>query len=131
MSNVFTLDSLRQETERKFAPVKIGLSDGSQVEMLSILRLGKKSRDSVLATIEDMRSISNDETAADELTDEENELLIESISDIFRTIVASKADKLLAELDGDDLLVKISLMMSVLTTWLEGAQVGEARNSPS
>lgn len=129
-NNVFTLDALREETVKKFAPVKLSLSDGSEVELLSLLRLGKKARESVLATIDDMKSIGV-ESDADDLTDEENELLIESVSGIFRTVASADADKLLAELDGDDLMVKLALMMRVLSAWLEGAQVGEARNSLS
>lgn len=128
--NVFTLDALREETVKKFAPVTFTLKDGTDVELLSMLRLGKKARESVLSTIDDMKSIGVDEDA-DDMTDEENELLIESVSGIFQTIAGSKAEKLLKELDGDDLMVKLALMMRVLTAWMEGAQVGEAPSSPS
>lgn len=130
MSNVFTLDSLREETVRKFEPVKIGLKDGSEVELKSMLRLGKKSRDAVIETINDMQSISGDNSVDDDLSTEESDLLIESISKIFNTIANSPA-KLLKELDDPDPLIKINLMTEVLNVWIGRAQLGEASNSPS
>lgn len=126
MGNTFTLDSLREETERQFAPVKIGLSDGSEATMVSLLRLGKKDRESVNATLEDLNSVEVDE----ETDSEELGLLIESLSKIF-TIITDKSEQLLKEIDGDDLLVKLTLMIQVLHKWMGATQLGEAGNSPS
>ena len=42
MSNVFTLDALRAETIRRYAPTVIDLGGGSEVELSSILRLSEK-----------------------------------------------------------------------------------------
>jgi hypothetical protein len=129
MSNVVTLDSLRESTIRKFEPVKIGLKDGSEVELKSMLRLGKKSRDAVFETITDMQSITGD-SDSEEMSSEESDLLIESISKIFNLIASSPA-KLLKELDDPDALIKVTLMTEVLNVWIGGAQLGEASNSPS
>lgn len=130
MSNVFSLDSLREEAVKKFEPVKIGLKDGSEVELKSMLRLGKKSREAVVEAINDMQAISGEGSDDDELSTEESDLLIESVSKIFNLIATSPA-KLLKELDHQDPLIKVTLMTDVLNVWIGGAQLGEARNSPA
>lgn len=130
MSNVFTLDSLREETRNKFAPVKIGLSDGTEVELQSLLKLTKASREVVLKTVEDLQLLREGE-GEDDLSPEERELLIESLATIFTTVAKADADKLISELHDDDQDVQISMMTSVLSEWMKRAQVGEARNSLS
>ncbi|ASR77129.1 tail assembly chaperone [Mycobacterium phage MyraDee] len=130
MSNSYSLDDLRSETEKKFAPVKIGLSDGSEVELKSLLRLGKKTRDLVGDTLEDLKSINSDDDDDEELNEAEAELLVEAIAKILNLIASSPA-KLLKELDHPDALIKVTLMTQVLNKWIGGAQVGEAGNSPA
>lgn len=125
MSNVFSLDSIREETEKKFAPVKIGLSDGSEVVLAAMLRLSSGDRKAVAAALEDVNQL--DETDEDPAT---LELLVEAISKIFN-IIADKPAKLLKELDGDDLMVKLTLMSRILTLWAAETQLGEAASSPA
>lgn len=132
LSNTFTLDALRNETIKKFAPVIIGLSDGSEVELKSLLRLGEKRRKAVLSILEDVQAL-NGGTAnedSDDLDPDEAALLIESISKILEIIVTNSA-QLLKELDHPDLLIKVSIMTEVLNRWIGGAQLGEADNSPA
>ncbi len=130
MTNTFTLDSLREETKKKYAPVVIGLSDDSEVELLSLLRLKKTAREAVLETIEDLKLLREGDDDGD-LTDEERDLLVESLSNIFRTVAESRADELIHALHDEDPDIHLALMMQVLSLWLAGAQVGEARNSLS
>lgn len=125
MSKVFSLDSIREETEKKFAPVKIGLSDGSEVVLAAMLRLSGDDRKAVAAALEDVNQL--DETDEDPAT---LELLVEAISKIFN-IIADKPAKLLKELDGDDLMVKLTLMSRILTMWAAETQLGEAASSPA
>lgn len=121
MSNVFTLDSLREETERKFAPVRIVLGDKSEVELSSLLRLSKDERADVLAALEKVSELEE----GDDDNDESLEAVVEAIARIFNAI-ADKPAKLLRELDGPDVKVKLTLMSSVLTEWAKATQLGEA-----
>lgn len=120
MSNIFTLDSLREEVEKEFAPVTIGLSDGTEVTLRNLLRLPKKTRDAVLETLKALGGVGDkDEVSSDEVDD-----LIDAASKILE-LVADQGKKLVKELDGD-----LALIMKVLEAWTEATQPGEARNSP-
>jgi hypothetical protein len=130
MSNTFTLDSLREETEKKYAPVTIGLSDGSEVELKSLLRLGKKNRESVSETLTDLGTLLDGDGDLDGLSPEESELLVEAISKVINMIASAPA-KLLKELDHPDSLIKVSLMTDVLLRWIGATKPGEALNSPA
>lgn len=123
-SNVFTLDNLRAETKKRFEPVRIGLSDGSEVELSSLLRLPKKDRETVVAALEEVNEIDTDSEDTSDL-----ETVVEVISKIFNAI-ADKPVKLLKELDDPELMVKITLMTEVLNVWARATQLGEASNSP-
>jgi hypothetical protein len=127
-SNVFTLDSLREETERKFAPTVVALSDGSTVELKSLLRLGKKERDEALKAIEEINEIEPDEE--DDSVDLYSELVCESIEKVFR-LIANKPKRLIPELDHDDPSVKVSIYTAVLSRWMGESQLGEAESSQS
>lgn len=120
MSNLFTLDSLREETKKKFDPFKIGLSDGSEVTLSSTLRLDSDSRKAVKKALEEINTLSDKED-----TPETYDLLIEAMSKVLNA-VADKPAKLLSDLDDDDQLVKASLMTSVLQAWAKETQLGEA-----
>jgi hypothetical protein len=118
--NVFTLDALREDTRRKFAPVQIGLKDKSKVELRSILRLGKDDRKQVvdaLGAINDLDIESDNE--------EDLELVVEQISKVLN-VVCDKPAKLLKELDDPEILIKVDLMTSVLNRWAKETQLGEA-----
>lgn len=130
MSNTFSLDDLREVTVKKFQPVKITLKDGFDVELKSVLRLGKKSREAVMETIQDMQSLSDNDSDDDDLSTEESDLLIEAVSKIFNLIASSPA-KLLKELDHADPLIKVSLMTDVLNLWIGSTKLGEASSSPA
>lgn len=128
MSNLFTLDSLREEADKKFAPVKIGMSDGTEVTLKNLLRLGKRDRDLVTDRLKTINK-SHDEEGNDS---EETSTSIESVDALLEAateILSKVADdprKLLKELDGD-----VGLIMQVLQTWMEGTQSGEAQSSPA
>lgn len=127
MSNVFTLDALRQETISRYEPTVFELSDGSTVELPSILRLGKKDRDSVLKSIEAVSELDG-ESFDDE--EEYAEKVCDYIESIF-SLVANKPRKLLAELDHEDVKVKVSMYTAVLGKWMGESQLGEAKPSPA
>ena len=55
--NLFTLDKLREDIDKSFAPVTVGLTDGEDIVLRSVLRLGEKDRKSVL---ENLRLLETD-----------------------------------------------------------------------
>lgn len=131
MSNVFTLDALREETVRRYEPVLVQLSDGSSVELRSVLRLGKSDRDAVVAAIEEINELDGEfDEDDDEVVDGYAYSVCESIEKIFR-LVANKPKRLLVELDHDDPRIKVSLYTAVLSRWMGESQLGEAESSPA
>lgn len=130
MSNVFTLDSLREEATNRFAPTTVVLSDGSSVELKSVLRLGQNDRDAVLAAIDEINSIEQGEEDDEELIEEWAEKVCVCIAKILR-LIASSPRKLMLELDHDDPQIKAHMYTSVITEWIGKSQLGEAEPSPS
>lgn len=130
MSNVFTLDSLREETIKRFEPVEVLLADGSSIELKSLLRLGKKDRDAVLAAIEEINALSEDSQDDEEIGNEYADKVCESIEKVFK-LIASKPKRLIAELDHEDSTLKVTLYTAVLSRWMGESQLGEVESSPS
>lgn len=122
MGNVFTLDALREEVEKEFAPVEIVVSDGTTVTLRNLLRLPKKERDEVLEKLKVLETLdkSGESEDANEL-----DLLATTAVEII-ILVADHGQKLAAEL-GDDL----SIILKVLNVWMESSQPGEAQPSPA
>ncbi|AHJ88682.1 tail assembly chaperone [Mycobacterium phage RhynO] len=122
MSNVFTLDSLREEADKTFAPVKVELSDGSHVTLRNLLRLAKNDRKKVLATLETLRSDEDKEGK----TLDEIDTMVDAVTEVLKVVAGKDATKLVKELDGD-----LGMLMGVLNHWLEETAPGEAQNSPA
>lgn len=131
MTNTFTLDALRDDIVSKFAPTKVELSDGSKVELKSLLKLGEKDREMVLKVFEDIKEIEQPEDGDDlELVEEYSQAVCEQVARIFR-VATSAPRKLLAELDHEDPEIKAHLHIAVLNKWIRGTQLGEAGSSPA
>ena len=113
MSNVFSLDSLREEADRLYKPLSVTLSDGTEATLQNLFRLNKKSRTSILEAVE---AIGADETS---VTD-----LINHIETIIKGVSTHSA-QLLKELDGD-----VAVSLKLIERWMEGTQLPEAGNSP-
>lgn len=122
MGNVFTLDSLREEVEREFAPVKIVVSDGSEVTLRNILRLPKKQREKVM---EKLRVLESAEKSDDEGDSDQIGRLAAAAIEVL-ALVADHSDKLVEDLDGD-----AGVILKVLGVWMESSQPGEAQPSPA
>ena len=123
--NVYTLDAIREETRKKFAPFVIGLSDDTQVELRSLLRLSAEGRKTVSTALKAIHGV--------EVEDDDDaglEALVEQISKVFN-VIADKPAKLLRELDDPELDIKVALMTDVLSHWAKATQLGEAQNSPA
>jgi len=123
MSNVFTLDALREEVEREFAPVEIVVSDGTTVTLRNLLRLSKTERDVVVAKLKVLETIDKDAESAEDSN--EIDLLADTAAEIL-ALVADHGDKLIKELDGD-----VSVILKVLNVWMGSTQPGEAQPSPA
>ena len=131
MSNVLTVDVLREETIKRYSPVSVELSDGSTIELKSILRLKQKAREEVLAAVDEINSLEKFEDDEDEeLVAEYANSVCEIISKIFRLITSSPR-KLIAELDHEDPMIKANLHIAVLYRWIGESQLGEAASSLS
>jgi hypothetical protein len=129
MSNVFTLDALREETIRRYSPTEVDLGDGDSVELKSILRLGEKDRKAVLEAIEEINDIDYDDDD-EELIAEWADEVVESCAKVFR-VVASSPKKLMSRLDHEDPAIRANLYTAVLSRWVGESQLGEAKPSPA
>lgn len=130
-NNVFTLDALREETLRKYEPVVVELSDGSSIQLISALRLGKKDREEVIKAVDDIGEINDgfddeDEEAANFYAEQ----VCDCIERIFR-LIASKPKRLISELEHSDPKIKATLYTAVLGKWMGETQLGEAESSPA
>lgn len=130
MSNVFTLDALREETIKRYEPTVVVLSDESAVELKSVMRLGKKDRDAVLAAIEEINELDEFNDDDDDAVDEYAGKVCASIEKVFR-LIADKPKRLLSELDHEVPAVKVGLYTAVLSRWMGESQLGEVESSPA
>lgn len=126
MANVFKLDDIRAEAERRYTPTQVELADGSVVELRALLRLGKKERDEVLGTVDEINDLQTD----DDDDDEAAAKVADIVARILKT-VANKPKKLLEQLDHKDPAVRAHLHMQVLSAWMGNTQLGEAESSPA
>jgi hypothetical protein len=121
MTNVFTLDALREETRKQFAPFEIGLSDKTVATLSSTLRLTSKDRKAVQEALESIGKLKE----SDDDDDETLEKAVEAMSKVFN-VIADKPAKLLSDLDDTDLQIKVALMTKVLSAWMGHTEAGEA-----
>lgn len=120
MSNIFTLDSLDEEIEKEYAPLRFQV-DGEDIVLRSLLRIPRKERDAVVDRLKHLER-NEDQDSLDE--DE----ALEAVQFVLQTVAEGKGqgDKLIKAL-GNDLLRN----MKVLERWTEVTQPGEAKSSPS
>ncbi|AWY04933.1 tail assembly chaperone [Rhodococcus phage Gollum] len=116
MSNTYSLDQLRADLDKEFAPVVIRV-DGEDLVLRNVLRCGETERNAVLdllAEFEDDGDSTEDAEAV--------KRSLEVIREVLTVIVKDgKGKKLVDALDGD-----AALTMSVFSKWQAEAQVGEA-----
>lgn len=111
MSNVFTLDSLNDELEKKYAPFEFQ-AGRDKFTLRQVLRLTKAERALVSEKLE-----SIDENT--EVTEDEAQEMLEFV---LKTVTDNgKGEKLVAVLDHD--LLKIKMLFDKWVTW---TQPGEA-----
>lgn len=126
MSNVVTLDSIRTAAKRKYAPVTVGLSDGTEVELRGIIRLPKDDREKVVENFKLFGNILKEGEGVDDLSEDDREFLVETLSDTLLKLAARSGRRLVAEIDGD-----LTLLMEIFEQWVDASQLGEAVSSPN
>lgn len=143
MSNVFTLESLREAAEKKFGGVKIELDETRTIRLRNLFQLSKDEKSEILNKIDEMETIREEAEAAEdyekrsaagELEDgeekpETREDAVEEMFAIMRQIIKIAADShgaaLVRELAHDD-----TVSATLFEEWMKSAQVGEAEHSP-
>lgn len=123
MSNLFTLESIREEADRSFRPVVITLSDGTECVLSNLLRLPKKQRLEVTKLLKKLEHLEGEQS--DELESDDVDVFLDTASEIL-SIVGDKGKKLVAEIGGD-----LTVTMKVMEKWMESTQSGEASGSDS
>lgn len=126
MANVFTLDSMREEIEKEFAPCQIEV-EGKTLTLRNLLRVPKKNREEIYALLDELGELQR-------VDDEDGSSLVntEKSAQIALRILPLVADseklgRALVESIEDDL----ALSLRVFSRWMEGTQAGEAGGSDS
>ena len=107
----FTLDNLREEVSRKYAPTVIENGDDSY----TLPNLPSKQRKEVLYLIDKFEDSESGDYEAQ----------FEVFSEIIEAGVEGGKGEELLELLGDN----AALVVEIVTSWMEGTQVGEAEPS--
>jgi hypothetical protein len=128
MSNVFDLDSLRDELDKEFAPAKFS-KGGEQYTLRNLMRVGKKDRTAIIKLMNQLREVNGDEEKkADDIEDPEKiEQVQDLMAQILSMVAADNRGQALVDAVGDDL----QLLSKVMELWQEATQPGEAEDSPS
>ncbi|QFG11538.1 tail assembly chaperone [Mycobacterium phage Maminiaina] len=131
MGNIFTLDSVREEVEREFAPVTVDMPEGSVV-LRNVLRVPKLRRDKVFKLIDELEAATKDEAGKpipeDQLGMEHMERTAGIAVELIRLVADSdKLAEILCGILEDD----VALTLAVFGKWMEVTQPGEAERSQS
>jgi len=124
MGNIFTLESLREELDREFAPFQMDMGDGRVLTMRNLMRLPEKNQDKVFALLDEMGAQKSDDESSLSVSKRNSALAL----DVF-LLVAD--DEKLAKVLVDNLRDDMALTMKVFSAWMDGAQAGEAEASDS
>lgn len=127
MSNLFTLDSMREEIEKQYAPFRIEI-DGKTLTLRNLLRVPKKNRERVFALLDELSEIQKQAEASEENGLSSTERSAQIALEIFPLVADNeKLGRTLVENVEEDL----ALTLRVFSTWMEGTQAGEAEGSRS
>jgi hypothetical protein len=122
MSNVYTLETLRADLDKQFAPLQLDLGNGV-LTLRNLMRIDESERKAVLEAIDSIQDGDDD----DEKTAEQLEQTSAALNTVFQIVTADgKGQTLVDQIDGD-----LMLSMKVLELWTEATQPGEAQNSPA
>jgi hypothetical protein len=125
MGNIFTLDSMREEIEREFAPFQIEVG-GETLTLRNLLRVPKKNRDEVYGLLDEMTDIQGgvDDSGALSSTEKSAQIALHIIP-----LVADNeklARKLVENIEDD-----LALTLRLFNVWMEATQAGNSEDSPN
>jgi len=121
-NNIFTLDAMRSEIEKEFAPFQLTI-DGQTLTLRNLLRVGKKNREEVYALLDQLSAVSDDEGS---LTSTEQS------AQIALKILPLVADnEKLANILVENIEEDLALTLRVFSKWIGATQAGEHEGSQS
>lgn len=122
-SSIFTLDNLRREVEKEFAPFQIDV-DGDKLTLRNLLRVPKNRRDEVYGLLDQMSAVQDSDEGTLSVTEKSAQIALQIIP-----LVADKEKlaRTLVERIEDDL----ALTLRLFNVWMSATQPGEADSSPS
>src|SRR5690606_14561167 len=108
MTNSYSLDDLKRDLDREFAPVTIQVGDDSVV-LRNLMRMNKKDRDAVLEALNELDKLDPEQDEQN-MSVEEMSVITSALDTVFEKIAADgKGKKLVAAIDGD-----LALSMRIL-----------------
>lgn len=121
MSNIFTLDSMRSEIEREFAPFQIEV-DGKTLTLRNLLRVPKIHRDDVYSMLDELSEIQSSDDGPLTVTEKSAQIALQIIP-----LVADdeKLAAVLVERIEDDL----ALTLRLFNVWMEATQAPNSEDS--
>jgi hypothetical protein len=122
-SSIFTLDNLRKEVEKEFAPFQIDV-DGEKLTLRNLLRVPKNRRDEVYGLLDELSAVQESDEGTLSVTEKSAQIALKIIP------LVSDKEKLartLVERIEDDL----ALTLRLFNVWMSATQPGEADSSPS
>ncbi len=157
MSNVFTLDDLRDAAEKKFGGVKLQLDEDKIVKLRNLFQLSKEEKKAILDKLDEMDALQKrgDEytkyhKAVAEIREEKDptidvEAEIAALGDEPEGLTEEDQDELMvlmrdamkiaADKHGAQLVRELSsddtIAITLFEEWMKSAQVGEAEHSPT
>jgi hypothetical protein len=120
-NNIFTLDSMREEIEREFAPCQFELPEGKVVTLRNILRIPKSDREKVYTLLDELGDINKSEDTGGGLVQTEKSAEV-ALKILPLVADSEKLGRQLVEAIEEDL----ALTLRVFSAWMEGTQAGEA-----
>jgi hypothetical protein len=120
-NNVFTLDAMREEIEKEFAPFQIEV-DGEKLTLRNLLRVPKNRRDEVYGLLDELSAAQESDEGTLSVTEKSAQIALKIIP------LVSDKEKLahtLVERIEDDL----ALTLRLFNVWMEATQSGNSEDS--
>lgn len=117
----FTLEQLKSDVEKNYATLTIEIGKDDKIDLKNILRIAPEQRDKITDKLDELAKLQENEDLP------QKELLSRTTGlarDVLSLAAGKRGDDLLAVLGDDDALV-----MSVMSRWTEGTELGEAEPS--
>lgn len=122
--NIFTLDSMRDEIQREFAPFQLEI-DGKTLTLQNLLRVPKKHREEVYALLDELAAVSDkDDEGSLSSTEKSAQIALKILPLVSDN--EKLANVLVANIEDD-----LALTLRVFSKWMAATQAGEAEGSQS